>query len=96
MNRVVQHAGMARIWIRPTINPMWLMARALVPPVEEPVRRLTQVSLSRRETCKALLTSNLLKTPQIMYELMWDVSKFTDKSMWPDNEDPFVYSMNIG
>lgn len=32
-----------------------------------------------------------------MYELMWDVSKFADKSLWPtDNSDPFVYSMNIG
>lgn len=32
-----------------------------------------------------------------MYELMWDVSKFADKSLWPtDGSDPFVYSMNIG
>jgi len=38
-----------------------------------------------------------VKLPQIMYELMWDVSKFTDKSLWPtDGSDPFVYSMNIG
>jgi hypothetical protein len=32
-----------------------------------------------------------------MYEVMWDVSKFADKSLWPtDGSDPFVYSMNIG
>ncbi|KAH8639288.1 hypothetical protein IG631_07058 [Alternaria alternata] len=38
-----------------------------------------------------------VKLPQIMYELMWDVNKFADKSLWPtDGSDPFVYSMNIG
>jgi hypothetical protein len=38
-----------------------------------------------------------VKLPQIMYELMWDVSKFADKSLWPtDGSDPFVYSMNLG
>jgi hypothetical protein len=31
-----------------------------------------------------------------MYELMWDVSKFTDRSIWPDDGKPFVYSMNLG
>ena len=32
-----------------------------------------------------------------MYELMWDVSKFADKSLWPtDGTKPFVYSMNLG
>jgi hypothetical protein len=32
-----------------------------------------------------------------MYEVMWDVSKFADKSLWPtDNSSPFVYSMNLG
>jgi hypothetical protein len=32
-----------------------------------------------------------------MYEVMWDVSKFADKALWPtDGSDPFVYSMNIG
>jgi hypothetical protein len=37
------------------------------------------------------------KLPQVMYELMWDVNKFADKSLWPtDGSDPFVYSMNIG
>lgn len=37
------------------------------------------------------------KLPQVMYELMWDVSKFADKSLWPtDGSDPFIYSMNIG
>ncbi|KAL6705839.1 hypothetical protein ACN47E_006299 [Coniothyrium glycines] len=38
-----------------------------------------------------------VKLPQIMYELMWDVNKFADQSLWPtDGSDPFVYSMNIG
>ena len=38
-----------------------------------------------------------VKLPQIMYELMWDVNKFADKSLWPtDGSDSFVYSMNIG
>jgi len=36
------------------------------------------------------------KLPQIMYEVMWDVSKFADKSIWPASGNPFVYSMNIG
>jgi hypothetical protein len=32
-----------------------------------------------------------------MYELMWDVSSFLDKSTWPaDGSNPFVYSMNLG
>jgi hypothetical protein len=32
-----------------------------------------------------------------MYELMWDVSSFADKSIWPtDGSRPFIYSMNIG
>jgi hypothetical protein len=32
-----------------------------------------------------------------MYELMWEVSKFADKSLWPtDGSDPLIYSMNIG
>jgi hypothetical protein len=38
-----------------------------------------------------------VKLPQVMYEVMWDVNKFADKSLWPtDGSDPFVYSMNIG
>ncbi|KAK1765334.1 hypothetical protein QBC33DRAFT_593564 [Phialemonium atrogriseum] len=38
-----------------------------------------------------------VKLPQIMYELMWNVSIYADKSMWPtDGSKPFVYSMNIG
>jgi len=37
------------------------------------------------------------KLPQIMYELMWNVTTFADKSLWPtDGSPPFVYSMNIG
>ncbi|KAH9868394.1 hypothetical protein J1614_007466 [Plenodomus biglobosus] len=42
-------------------------------------------------------SSHPVKLPQVMYELMWDVNKFADKSLWPtDGSDPFVYSMNIG
>ncbi|KAK2812012.1 hypothetical protein FQN50_001721 [Emmonsiellopsis sp. PD_5] len=38
-----------------------------------------------------------VKLPQVMYELMWDVSEFRDQSMWPtDGSSPFVYSMDIG
>ncbi|KAG9238234.1 hypothetical protein BJ875DRAFT_416668 [Amylocarpus encephaloides] len=39
-----------------------------------------------------------VKLPQIMYELMWDISKFVaDSSIWPtDGSNPFVYSMNLG
>ncbi|KAH8590178.1 hypothetical protein B0O99DRAFT_552520 [Bisporella sp. PMI_857] len=38
-----------------------------------------------------------VKLPQVMYELMWDVSAFADKSLWPtDGSKPFVYSMNLG
>jgi hypothetical protein len=38
-----------------------------------------------------------VKLPQIMYELMWNVTTFADKSMWPtDGSNPFVYSMNLG
>ncbi|KAF2793792.1 hypothetical protein K505DRAFT_305170 [Melanomma pulvis-pyrius CBS 109.77] len=38
-----------------------------------------------------------VKLPQIMYELMWNVTNFADKSQWPtDGSNPFVYSMNLG
>ncbi|KAF2641720.1 hypothetical protein P280DRAFT_424183 [Massarina eburnea CBS 473.64] len=38
-----------------------------------------------------------VKLPQVMYELMWNVTSFADKSIWPsDGSNPFVYSMNIG
>lgn len=38
-----------------------------------------------------------VKLPQIMYELMWNVSAFSDRSQWPtDGSKPFVYSMNLG
>ncbi|KAK3217382.1 hypothetical protein GRF29_1g2875152 [Pseudopithomyces chartarum] len=38
-----------------------------------------------------------VKLPQVMYELMWNVTNFADKSQWPtDGSNPFVYSMNIG
>ena len=41
-------------------------------------------------------SSHPVKLPQVMYELMWDVSKFSDKSIWPDSGPAFVYSMNLG
>lgn len=38
-----------------------------------------------------------VKLPQIMYELMWNVTAFSDKNLWPtDGSKPFVYSMNLG
>ncbi|KAN0110544.1 protein of unknown function (DUF1996) domain containing protein [Hyaloscypha variabilis] len=38
-----------------------------------------------------------VKVPQIMYEVMWNVTNFADKSLWPtDGTAPFVYSMDIG
>ncbi|KAH6682911.1 hypothetical protein B0J14DRAFT_134100 [Halenospora varia] len=39
-----------------------------------------------------------VKLPQIMYELMWNVTSFVnDKSAWPsDGSNPFIYSMNLG
>ncbi|ORY10678.1 hypothetical protein BCR34DRAFT_601962 [Clohesyomyces aquaticus] len=37
-----------------------------------------------------------VKLPQIMYELMWNVTDYSDKSMWPSTGSPFVYSMGIG
>ncbi|KAF2007294.1 hypothetical protein P154DRAFT_480041 [Amniculicola lignicola CBS 123094] len=38
-----------------------------------------------------------VKLPQIMYELMWNVTDMSNKADWPtDGSNPFVYSMNIG
>ncbi|KAK0710793.1 hypothetical protein B0H67DRAFT_492988 [Lasiosphaeris hirsuta] len=37
-----------------------------------------------------------VKLPQVMYELMWNVSTFSDKSIWPDSGPAFTYSMNLG
>jgi len=39
-----------------------------------------------------------VKLPQIMYEIMWNVTDFVnDKNAWPtDGSNPYVYSMNIG
>lgn len=37
-----------------------------------------------------------VKLPQVMYELMWDVSGFADKSIWPTSGPALVYSMNLG
>jgi hypothetical protein len=42
-------------------------------------------------------SSHPTKLPQVMYELMWNVTTFADKSLWPtDGTNPFVYSMGIG
>ena len=37
-----------------------------------------------------------VKLPQVMYELMWNTSTFMDKSIWPDDNKPWYYSMNLG
>lgn len=37
--------------------------------------------------------SHPVRTPQLMYETIWDTSKFNDKSIWPeDGSQPFVWS----
>ncbi|KAF2752198.1 hypothetical protein M011DRAFT_393687 [Sporormia fimetaria CBS 119925] len=42
-------------------------------------------------------SSHPVKVPQVMYELMWNVTNFSDRNMWPaDGSKPFVYSMNLG
>ncbi|KAK3387896.1 hypothetical protein B0H63DRAFT_166271 [Podospora didyma] len=41
-------------------------------------------------------SSHPVKLPQIMYELMWNVSSFMDKSIWPDSGNALMYSMNLG
>ncbi|KFA60327.1 hypothetical protein S40285_07662 [Stachybotrys chlorohalonatus IBT 40285] len=38
-----------------------------------------------------------VRLPQIMYEIMWNVTEFSDRNMWPtDNRRPFVYAMGLG
>jgi len=34
--------------------------------------------------------------PQIMYEIMWNVSDFTTRSDWPTSGAPYMLSMNLG
>lgn len=42
-------------------------------------------------------SSHPVKLPQVMYELMWNVTTFAnDKSIWPDSGPAFMYSMNLG
>jgi len=41
--------------------------------------------------------SHPVKLPQVMFELMWNVTEFADRSLWPtDGSDAFVYSMDLG
>jgi len=45
----------------------------------------------RREFCPA---THPVKLPQLMVEIIWDISSFNDKSLWPkDGLQPFVLSM---
>lgn len=45
----------------------------------------------RREFCPATYP---VKLPQLMVEIIWDISSFNDKSLWPkDGSQPFVLSM---
>lgn len=38
-----------------------------------------------------------VQLPQVMYEIMWNVTEYADQSMWPtDGSPPFIYSMDIG
>ncbi|KAI1332508.1 hypothetical protein F5Y16DRAFT_394580 [Xylariaceae sp. FL0255] len=42
-------------------------------------------------------SSHPVKLPQVMYELMWDVSEFVNSPDFPtDGSNPYIYSMNIG
>ncbi|CAI4211703.1 unnamed protein product [Parascedosporium putredinis] len=42
-------------------------------------------------------TSHPVKLPQVMFELMWNVTEFSDQGLWPsDGSDPFIYSMDLG
>jgi hypothetical protein len=35
-----------------------------------------------------------VRTPQVMYEVMWNTQEFNDPDLWPeDGSQPFVYSM---
>ncbi|KAH6641133.1 hypothetical protein F5144DRAFT_618747 [Chaetomium tenue] len=39
--------------------------------------------------------SHPVRVPQLMYETIWDTSKYNDKELWPeDGSQPFVWSMN--
>ncbi|KAL2195200.1 hypothetical protein P885DRAFT_62441 [Corynascus similis CBS 632.67] len=39
--------------------------------------------------------SHPVRVPQLMYEVIWDTSKFNDKELWPeDGSQPFVWSMD--
>ncbi|EJT76078.1 hypothetical protein GGTG_06002 [Gaeumannomyces tritici R3-111a-1] len=37
-----------------------------------------------------------VKLPVIMYELMWNVTTFSNRNDWPASGNPFVYSMDLG
>ena len=46
------------------------------------------------ETSGPCPASHPVKLPQLMFEVIWDTSKFNDKSLWPaDGTQPFVLSM---
>lgn len=39
--------------------------------------------------------SHPVRVPQLMYETIWDTSKYNDKELWPeDGSQPFVWSMD--
>ncbi|KAI1384851.1 uncharacterized protein F4822DRAFT_374855 [Hypoxylon trugodes] len=46
------------------------------------------------ETGGACPSTHPVKIPQIMYEIMFDTRQFNNKAEWPDNGQPFVWSMN--
>jgi len=49
------------------------------------------VFLSAGGACPA---SHPVRIPQLMYEVVWDTTKFNDKALWPaDGSQPFVLSM---
>ncbi|KAI6374301.1 hypothetical protein MCOR25_003246 [Pyricularia grisea] len=40
--------------------------------------------------------SHPVKLPVIMYELMWNVTEFSNRNDWPADGKPFKYSMDLG
>lgn len=37
-----------------------------------------------------------VKLPVVMYELMWNVTEFSNRADWPADGKPFRYSMDLG
>jgi uncharacterized protein DUF1996 len=40
--------------------------------------------------------SHPVRMPQVMYEIMWNITEFADRSIWPADNKPFQYSTHAG